>query len=727
MSSADNPMHPPPGLRRNPTEHAALQAAFATMPATYEPRTHLKQNGRPLYINRLIHEPSPYLLQHAHNPVDWWPWGDAALAEAQRRDLPIFLSAGYATCHWCHVMEEESFDNVEVATFLNARFIPVKLDREQRPDIDHIYLTATTLQHRHAGWPNSCWLTPQGKPFHTGTYFPRPQFLATLHAIEKAWVEGRAKLNQFAEELSAHVQSVSRRSPDAADLTNAPVLAAQYLTQAHNRQYGGFSSGTQFPNEGHILFLIDHWRRTGDADALKTALHTLDAIAAGGIHDHVGGGFHRYTVDVNWRTPHFEKMLYNQALLMRCLVQAWEISGNPTYKRAFERCIEYLARDMTEADGTFASAEDADSLNPAGQREEGAFYAWTPREFAECLGAEATHYEPILGLDQPPTLEAGAVLHLTPGQPMDPALDPILERLRQSRDSRPRPFRDGKIIGGWNGLMIRALAEAGMAMDRPDWIKTADKALKSLLNRLETPTGLARLHAGGKPLETANLSDHAWIALAALALADAGQSGWSANLPEMAQTILETFINDNRLALTQNSPLGPVLEAEDGATPSGESSALEFFALLNHRQPDLARQTRAIALKDAISGPIAAMPMIRLTGLSASQILDSESANLRVFAGGALKIHLRHNTLTLCITPGWHIAAENTLGLAPLTITGATLPEPSHWPNPLGGIIPAYVGTLALPLGGGTIAIAAQVCSESLCLAPFSTTFRVRQ
>ncbi len=718
MSSVANPLLPPPGLRRDSSERAALQVAYAAMPAAYEPRTHLKQNGRPLYINRLIHEASPYLLQHAHNPVDWWPWGDAALAEATRRDLPIFLSAGYATCHWCHVMEEESFDNVEVAEFLNARFIPVKLDREQRPDIDHIYLTATTLQHRHAGWPNSCWLTPEGKPFHTGTYFPKPQFLTLLHAIEKAWVEGRDKLETFASELSQHIQDVSRRSPDSADLSNSPALAVQYLTQAHNHQHGGFSSGTQFPNEGHILFLLDHWRRSGDTDALHTALHTLDAIAAGGIHDHVGGGFHRYTVDVNWRTPHFEKMLYNQALLTRCFVQAWEITGSSTYKRAVERCIEYLARDMTEPDGTFASAEDADSLNASGHREEGAFYAWTKQEFADCLRKDAAHYEHILGLDQLPTLEAGAVIHLQPGNLVDPTLDPILDKLRLARDQRPRPFRDAKIIGGWNGLMIRAFAEAGLAMDRQDLIETADKALKSLLIRLETPTGLARLHAGGKPLEKANLTDHAWIAHAALALTDAGKPYWANSLPKMAETIFAQFATtDNRLALTQNSPLGPVLEAEDGATPSGESSALEFLALLNHRQPDPTRQSRAIAITDAISGPIAAMPMIRLTALVAAQILNSESTNLRVFADGALKIHLRCDALTLTIAPGWHLTAANKLGLTPLTITDATLPEPSA--------DTAYTGTLTIPLTSAqTITITAQACSETYCLAPITTTFR---
>ena len=716
-------MRPPPGLRRDSRHHAALQAAFAAMPADYQPRTHLKQNGRPLYINRLVFEPSPYLLQHAHNPVDWWAWGEAALAEAARRDLPIFLSAGYATCHWCHVMEEESFDNVEVAEFLNARFIAVKLDREQRPDIDHIYLTATTLQHRHAGWPNSCWLTPQGKPFHTGTYFPRPQFLATLHAIEKAWVEGRNKLERFAEELAQQVQSVSRRTADAADaadLNNAPALAVQYLTEAHNRQHGGFSSGTQFPNEGHILFLLDHWRRTGETPALETALHTLDAIAAGGIHDHVGGGFHRYTVDVNWRTPHFEKMLYNQALLMRCFTQAWEITANPTYKRAIERGVAYLARDMTEPDGSFASAEDADSLNPAGQREEGAFYAWSLGEFTDCLGDDAARFGTILGLDKPATLEAGAVIHLTIGQPVDPTLDPVLEKLRQTRDNRPRPFRDAKIIGGWNGLMIRGLAEAGLALDRQDWIDAADKALKSLLGRLETPSGLARLHAGGQVLEQANLSDHAWIALAALGLADAGKSGWSDELPKMAQTILDTFTNDHRLALTQNSPLGPVLEAEDGATPSGESSALEFFALLNYRQPDLVRQARAEDLRDAISGPIAAMPVIRLTGLLACQILKSESTNLRVFADGALTIRLRRSELILRIARGWHLTAANTLGLSALAITGAALPEPARNGS--------YTGTITIPLANSAaITVSAQVCSDSFCLAPFTTIFRRRR
>ncbi|MFQ5623724.1 MAG: thioredoxin domain-containing protein, partial [Paracoccaceae bacterium] len=501
---------PPPGPPRDPALHAELETVLAAKGKNYAPRTHLRDAGQPRYVNRLVREASPYLLQHAHNPVDWWPWGDAALAEAARRDVPVFLSAGYATCHWCHVMEDESFDNEEVAELLNGNFLPVKLDREQRPDVDHIYITATSVQQGQAGWPNSVWALPDGSPFHTGTYFPRRQFMQVLSGVAGGWREKRKEIEAFARQFSARLREIAGRRAPAADLAELPDRAFTDLRRAYNPDHGGFSTGTQFPHEGYLLFLLDHWRREGGEEAREMARHSLDMMARGGLHDHVGGGFHRYSVDVGWRTPHFEKMLYNQALLMQCYTQLWQVTDDPSHARSVARCAEYVARDMTAEDGAFFAAEDADSLDAEGRREEGAFFVWSPRQAEDALGTDAAAAIRLLNLDAEPTVEAGPVAHLAPGATVDfGRLDPILERLRAARDARPRPLRDEKVIGGWNGLMIRALAEAGIALDRGEWVAMAERAAVAVFSRLETRGGLARLHAGGAALEAANLTDYA--------------------------------------------------------------------------------------------------------------------------------------------------------------------------------------------------------------------------
>ncbi|MEL6774127.1 MAG: thioredoxin domain-containing protein, partial [Pseudomonadota bacterium] len=516
----------PPGAERGPDVTAALEETWRGLGPGYTPRTHLLDaEGRARFVNRLIREASPYLRQHAHNPVDWHPWSDATLAAAAARDMPIFLSVGYATCHWCHVMEEESFDDEQVAALLNVHFMPVKLDREQRPDLDQIYITATQLQQGHAGWPNSVWLTPDGRPFHTGTYFPKPQFIAMLDAVATAWRERRGDVDRVADQLSSAVQRMGAGRSDAAQDPSLPpsveaMLSAQ-LAQMYNAEEGGFSNSQQFPQESFVLWQLDHYRRSGDGAAFGIAAHSLSAMVAGGLHDHAGGGFHRYTVDPNWRTPHFEKMLYNQGQLARALIEGWEITGEAAWARAAERCFGYVLRDMRAPDGRFYAAEDADSLDAEGQREEGAFYAWTPEQALTVLGAEAEWAIVTLGLDQPPTIEAGAVAHLTPGAEVDTdRLDPVLETLRQAREARPRPIRDDKVIASWNGLMIRALAEGGEALGRADLVEAAAAAGNALWDLHWDGSRLARL-AGEGFAEPGLVEDYAWTGLGFLALHDA--------------------------------------------------------------------------------------------------------------------------------------------------------------------------------------------------------------
>ncbi|MEL7172911.1 MAG: thioredoxin domain-containing protein, partial [Pseudomonadota bacterium] len=660
----------PPGSGRDRALTEALEADYRALGDGYRPRTHLvAAGGRARFVNRLIREPSPYLRQHAHNPVDWRPWGAETLAEAAALDRPIFLSIGYATCHWCHVMEEESFDDEAVAAVLNARFVPVKLDREERPDLDQIYITATQLQQGHAGWPNSVWLLPDGRPFHTGTYFPKPQFLRMLEAVRRAWDDSREKVTEVAGEIARAVAAIGAPGGRVPQPGSQPgslpgslplaegvhaALSAQ-LARMYNPEEGGFSEAQQFPQESFLLWLLDHWRRTGEAAALGIASHSLTAIAAGGIHDHAGGGFHRYAVDANWRTPHFEKMLYNQGQLARAFVEGWEATGEPAWRRAAERCFDYVLRDMTAPSGAFYAAEDSDSLDAAGRREEGAFYAFAPQEMAAALDdlPPGTRDRAIatLGGHEPATIDAGAVLHLAPDAPAAfDRLAPALEALRRYREARPRPVRDDKVIAGWNGLMIRALAEGAEAFEAPALAEAAARAGEALWAALWDDEA-ARLHrlvdeaaeAGGGRVD-GMLEDYAWLGLGYLALGDAlgPEKGalWHSRAVALAEAADAAFGNPSgrfRMAATPG-PLGDVYESQDGATPAGESAMAELLARLALRRGGPAMRARAQAIVTALSGTVAEMPVLRPDLLAAARILEAgESGARRSLAEGRLR------------------------------------------------------------------------------------------
>lgn len=729
----------PPNVDRDPDLHVRLEAAYRAKGAGYVPRTHLLENGRARYVNRLIEEVSPYLLQHAHNPVDWHPWSEETLARAARLDKPIFLSVGYATCHWCHVMEEESFDNEEVAALLNRHFIAVKIDREEMPGLDHIYITATQLQQGQAGWPNSVFLLPDGRPFHTGTYMPPDHFTDVVAAIGHAWADpgNRAEIDTVASELTAAVQRITQMSSRQSAALDETVFlrAAQSLLDAHNALEGGFSQSQQFPQEGFLLYLMDHWRRTGDEASLQAAVETLHAIAAGGIHDHVGGGFHRYTVDPNWRTPHFEKMLYNQGLLARAFLEAWEITEDETFRRAARRTFAYLARDMTDGSGAFYAAEDADSLTEEGVRTEGAFYVFTAEEAAEIAGP---HAAALLGLDQPPTLEAGAVIHLDPTDAIDSArIDPVLEAFRLARQDRARPLRDEKVIAGWNGLVIRALSDGAVVLDDPVLSEQAMRAADTLWARLWQDGRLKRLWVGGEAREEGALEDYAWLALGFLALGDAsGDAVWQDRATVLADEIWTRFGDDaGRLKMAAvDGPLGPIYDSADGAVPSGESSALELLARLSRRSQDPEHHARAERLRAALAAPLVEQPLSRPDALTASRILDDgESGYRRSAARGQLRVHLRQDELRIDIAEGWHLNAHDPGQdwLIGVSLEGARADWPEGRLVTLGfsdQVIRVYEGRLEVALtdtSSGEITLRAQACSDSICLEPEDLSFRL--
>jgi uncharacterized protein YyaL (SSP411 family) len=448
-------------------------------------------------MNRLARERSPYLLQHAQNPVDWFPWGDEAFARARAEDKPIFLSIGYSTCHWCHVMEHESFERAAIAAVLNEQFVAIKVDREERPDIDRVYMTFVQATTGSGGWPMSVWLTPDLKPFYGGTYFPpeskwgRPGFVDILQEIGRVWTAERGKVIESAEALTARLRSMEQAAPSA----DVPGVAAlektiQQFRDAFDPRHGGFGDAPKFPRPSELLFLMREHARAGAPQAAEMVLRTLRAMALGGMRDHTGGGFHRYSVDSGWRVPHFEKMLYDQAQLVLAFVEAAQLSGDPFYAEVAEDTLLYVMREMTDPGGGFYSAEDADSIppedadSPSAHKTEGAFYLWRAAEVDDLLGDDARIVKRRFGIEpdgnapQDPQQEfrgknllyvARSIDEIAKetGTPPDEVVDVLHEtrlKMFKERLGRPRPERDDKILAAWNGLMIAAFARMARAL-----------------------------------------------------------------------------------------------------------------------------------------------------------------------------------------------------------------------------------------------------------------------
>jgi uncharacterized protein YyaL (SSP411 family) len=451
--------------------------------------------------NRLAHETSPYLLQHQNNPVDWRPWGDEAFAAARSEDKPIFLSIGYSACHWCHVMEHESFESEAIAALLNEKFVSIKVDREERPDLDQIYMQATQMMTGRGGWPMSVFLSHDRKPFYAGTYFPptarggMPGFDDVLRAVHDAWTRRREQVHEMGDQLTAELASTAG---EPGELSHEPLdAAAAQLARAFDGQWGGFGRAPKFPHPMDLAVLLRNWRRTGRQASLDMVATTLDRMAAGGIYDHLGGGFARYSVDDRWLVPHFEKMLYDNALLAGVYVEAFQATGQTRYARVARETLDYILRDMTDAAGGFASAEDADS-----EGHEGLFYTWTPAELAAVLGDEqaatfarvydvtdAGNFEGRSILNLPKTIEQAARLAGRKPAELEAELADSRARLFAARQPRVRPGKDDKVLVSWNGLMIDALARAGAALGEPRFTAAAAKAADFLAKNLHRPDG----------------------------------------------------------------------------------------------------------------------------------------------------------------------------------------------------------------------------------------------
>jgi len=549
--------------------------------------------------NRLLHEKSPYLLQHAHNPVDWYPWGQAALDKARREDKPIFLSIGYSTCHWCHVMERESFENEDVARILNEYFVPVKVDREERPDLDRVYMLFVQASTGSGGWPMSVWLTPEGKPFFGGTYFPpdtrygRPGFRTILQSLARAWREERGKIEESGAQVIEQLRQYSQAGGSPSAVGQHTLDAAFHaFRRAFDARLGGFGAAPKFPRPSVLNFLLRYGALTGNEEARDMVLVTLRAMAKGGMHDQLGGGFHRYSVDENWFVPHFEKMLYDQAQLALSYLEAHQITGDSQYADVARDIFGYVLRDLTNSEGGFYSAEDADSAaDPAQPKEksEGAFYIWRHQEIVEALGEQdAAAFSRQFGVkangnvDEDPHGEFAGRNILYQAQDHQGSV-PGVAKLLEIRSRRPRPHLDDKILAGWNALMISAFAKGAQILekagDAPRYAQAARAARSFLHRRLwrEADSTLLRRYRDGDASIEAFLDDYAYLINALVDLYetafDPADLAWAARLAERAMVLFQDTEGGGFFSSPANqSDLVLRLKDDyDGAEPSGNS------------------------------------------------------------------------------------------------------------------------------------------------------------
>ncbi|MBI5034677.1 MAG: thioredoxin domain-containing protein [Chloroflexi bacterium] len=553
--------------------------------------------------NRLINETSPYLLQHAHNPVDWYPWGVEALQKAKAEDKPIFLSCGYSACHWCHVMRGESFEDDETAKILNANFVPIKIDREERPDLDSIYMNAVVAMTGQGGWPMSMFLSPEGVPFYGGTYFPKtarygmPAFSDLLRAIITAWNAPRRREELLAggeRVLDAIRQSESLSSQDAPLQTPTLDQATQGIQQSFDWTYGGWGRAPKFPQPMTIEFLIRRYVATHNELLLKTITKTLDAMARGGMYDQLGGGFHRYATDEIWLIPHFEKMLYDNAQLTRVYLHAWQITRNDFYRRIVQETLDYVAREMTDPRGGFYSTQDADS-----EGHEGKFYVWSIEEIRAVLGDDTPIFIDRYGVTPQGNFEGKNILHVTRDLDVVAAMHYVVEneieqRLKAARqklfavrEQRVKPARDEKVLTAWNGLMLAAFAEAARVLQRDDYRAIAERNANFLLTGMITEEN--RLHRSWKQGDArlnGYLEDYANLSEGLLALYETTfDARWFVAARELANAMLAHFADprggffdtsdDHETLVTRPKDL------QDNAVPSGNAMAVTVLLKLN--------------------------------------------------------------------------------------------------------------------------------------------------
>ncbi len=595
-------------------------------------------------MNRLASETSPYLRQHADNPVDWYPWGDEALDLARKLDRPVMLSVGYSSCHWCHVMAHESFEDEQTAAELNGRFVSVKVDREERPDVDAIYMEAVQALSGRGGWPMTVFLTPEGRPFFAGTYFPAkdlpgvPSFRRVLDAVDDAWRNRRDEVEKQAEAL---LDAVRRRTlfsdddwsavdADTADSSGreAPKLLEAAVTALKARfdpQWGGFGPAPKFPHPTLVDLCLQHHRLTGEETSLAMAETTLDAMAAGGIYDHLGGGFHRYSTDDTWTVPHFEKMLYDQAGLVGTYLHAWQATRDPRWIAVVEETIAYVLRDLALASGGLCSAEDADS-----EGEEGIFYLWTPSQIESVLGSgPAQVLADWYGVTPAGNFDGRSILRRPRGGLLErsPEVEEARRKLLAARAQRVRPLRDDKVLTEWNAMFGASLAEAAGATGRRDWTEAAVTLADFLLSEMRREDGRwMRSWQNGRIQHLAYAADHAWVVEFFTRMAElTGQAIWLERACEVARTMLELFEEPGRPLYTTGEDAERLvvrpMEIADGATPSATAVAASALMRLGALRGDGGLSARGEALLEGLLTLADGQPLAVASALAASALV----------------------------------------------------------------------------------------------------------
>ncbi|MEV8425957.1 thioredoxin domain-containing protein [Streptomyces niveus] len=665
-------------------------------------------------MNRLAGVTSPYLLQHAENPVDWWPWGAEAFAEARRRDVPVLLSVGYSACHWCHVMAHESFEDEATAAYLNEHFVSVKVDREERPDVDAVYMEAVQAATGQGGWPMTVFLNAEGEPFYFGTYFPpaprhgMPSFRQVLEGVNSAWTDRRAEVGEVAERIVGELAGRSlahggQGTPGEEE--SAQALLA--LTRDYDERHGGFGGAPKFPASMVVEFLLRHHARTGAEGALQMASDTCEAMARGGIYDQLGGGFARYSVDREWVVPHFEKMLYDNALLCRTYARLWRATGSDLARRVALETADFMVRELRTAEGGFASALDADSEDCSGKHVEGAYYVWTPEQLSEVLGEDDAEFAArYYGVTAEGTFEEGAsVLQLPQGEGVVDAarVESVRERLLAARDTRHRPGRDDKIVAAWNGLAIAALAETGAYFERPDLVERATEAADLLVRvHMDETARLARTSRDGRVGANAGvLEDYGDVAEGFLALAGvAGEGVWLDFAGFLLDTVLAQFTGEGGALYDTAHDAEPLIrrpqDPTDNATPSGWTSAagaLLSYAAHTGSEPHRTAAEGALGVVKAL-GPRA--PRFIGWGLAVAEALLDGPREVAVVGppGDPATVALHRTAL---------------LGTAPGAVVAVGQPADGEAEFPL---------LAGRPLVGGQAA--AYVCRGFVCSAPTS-------
>jgi uncharacterized protein len=646
--------------------------------------------------NALANESSPYLIQHAYNPVNWMPWGDEAFAKAKAEDKLVFLSIGYATCHWCHVMEHESFENDAIAAILNENFVSIKVDREERPDIDSVYMAVTqALNDGHGGWPMSVWLTPDKQPITAGTYFPaedrhgRAGFGTVLHKLHDLWSTDRERLTAQASQLTDWLQK-ARETEGEHELSDDILRAnAAHHAQRFDSRYGGFDGAPKFPTAHRVSTLL-HWHhKTGDKEALSMAEVTLDNMARGGIHDQVGGGFHRYSTDREWLTPHFEKMLYDNALLVEAYLDAFLLTGNEDYARVVRDTCEYVLRDLRDKAGAFHSAEDADS-----EGEEGKFYVWTWDELGEHLGDDRDLAAFVWGCTQsgnyrdestgelmgsnilhlPRSLEDSAKARNLSVDELRAKVGEWREKLFEVRKSRIRPLLDDKVLTDWNGLMIGAMARAGAVLDESRYVVAAQEAARFILGSMVEDGRLLHRYRDGKAGIKGFAQDYAFLVNGLVGLYQADfDSKWLKEADRLCGEMLRLFVPEGEGLLDmvgsdeEDKMIAPQRETHDGALPSSNSGAALALIRLGRLLQKSEYSDAAERILKAASAQISRMPAAHGYALQAIEWLVWPSREV-VIAGeqgdetvqAMLKTVIREGhprTLTVLNTPDGDISS----------------------------------------------------------------------